>query len=195
MRRTARNVSEANALRKRKEKSGTLQIVKNLELKNSKLSEQKSALKLQITTLTETVSELESTIIEKDAALKKSLNKERVTKISNEHLQKDLLAATINLKRIRDERSKLLKEVETLKGENDDKETDERSDESGTETVLTEKSLDEKIEENNSDTESSNVKDTPMRPLVSPIFDIDRSNVTGIDSLNEDSDEKQDDAN
>ena len=50
--------------------------------------------------------------------------------------------------------------------------------------------MEEKNEENNSDDE-----DIPKGALVSPTVDTDKSNVTGIYSLNEDSDEKQDDAN
>ena len=59
-------------LEKRKEKEGTLQIVKNLEIKTSKFKEKQTRLKLKNDSLTEKIAELETSLAEKDEEVKKA---------------------------------------------------------------------------------------------------------------------------
>jgi hypothetical protein len=87
-------------LRKRKEKEGTINKVKNLEVKNAKLKSSKINLKQQI-------SMLEASLESKEDELKVISRKEKAAKKSVTHLQKDLLAASNDLKVVREQRDKL----------------------------------------------------------------------------------------
>ena len=92
--------SELTLLRKRKEKEGTINKVKNLEVKNAKLKSSKINLKQQI-------SILEASLESKEDELIVFARKDKASKKSIAHLQKDLLAASNDLKVVREQRDKL----------------------------------------------------------------------------------------
>ena len=101
------NINEIKNLRKRKEKSGTLLIVKNLEQKTAKLANSKHKLTAEVATLNGTVDDLETELMKKNEEVLILVKKEKVAKQSIRHLQKDLLSATAKLKTARGEISKL----------------------------------------------------------------------------------------
>lgn len=95
------NIADIGRLRKRKEKTGTLQIVKNLEMKNAKLTDSNNKLKAQAENLLGNVAELESEMLKKDEEIMVLLKKDKVARKSRKHLQHDLLTATMTNKSTR----------------------------------------------------------------------------------------------
>ena len=81
-------------------KSGTIAILKNLEIKTAKLVESKQKLNVEVDKLNGDIEDLEAKLIKNEEEVLMLVKKEKVAKQSSKHLQRDLLTVPNQLKSV-----------------------------------------------------------------------------------------------
>ena len=165
-----------------------------MEIKNTKLSDSKEKLMYQLNSLNDTNVDLEAELLKKDEEILILKKKEKVSRKSISHLQKDLLAATSNLKTVRGDLSKSKAELSIFKEEsaveavteNIDAEIDVEGKSKDIEERMDDESDEEETSHDSDDT-ADETKDSTLNQSVPPSSaessTESSANITGVKPL------------